>query len=403
MSSFLDKNGAVQQVDLEVSMYRQAAEAGMSLQHFLNAKYPTDTLKYGTSFQQMMASEGIFVRPNRELGIRASTMDEILNGNKIQAGGVVVKDGVPASRILFPAVFLLAIEDRLNANLTMTADAFDEMVAIDEGVNGDRYEQPLLNFSNPTAGFSQGIAQLAQPASMLTITSKDVAYRIPTFSLGLEISDQALKASTLDIVALSLARQAAVQRNIRAQSYVLNLFNGDVDNQLGAGDGSLTSKGYTDLSNSFDPLIGASGAGAIASGLISQKAWMLYLMKNGTKRTLTHLVTDINTAVKIEQRVGKPVIIGDNPNSPRIDTQFTVMNPTWAVMPKIFLTQDPLWPVGTIMGLDQKWAIRRVRNISADYQAIEAMVMRRSQQMRFDFAEHTNRLFDDAYGCMVLS
>jgi hypothetical protein len=55
------------------------------------------------------------------------------------------------------------------------------------------------------------------------------------------------------------------------------------------------------------------------------------------------------------------------------------------------------------MGLDKTAAIRRVRSLNADYQAIEAMVMRRSQTMRFDFGEHVNRLFNDAYGCMTIA
>lgn len=391
MTAFLNAKGEVQQVDLSVSMYQAAARRGMSFSQYINAEYPTDTKKYGSAFQQMMESEGIFVKPNRELGIRASTMDEILNGKEVGAGGVTVKDGVPASRILYPAVFLLAIEDKLVANLTMTADAFEGMIAVDESVNGDRYEQPILNFSKPEAGRSQGIAQLAAPASMLTITSSDVAYRIPTFSLGMEISDQALKASTLDIVALSLARQAAVQRNERAQNYMLALFNGDIDNN----DSTLAALGLVDTSASFDA--------AATGGVFTQKAWMKYLMKNGTKRTLTHIVTDIDAAMKIEGRTGKPTIFGDNPNSPRIDTQFELMNPTWAVNPKIFLTQDANWPANTLMGIDKTAAIRRVRNLTADYQAIEALVMRRSQTMRFDFGEHVNRLFTDAYGGMTLS
>jgi hypothetical protein len=395
MTAFLNAAGEVQQVELNVSMYQQAARQGLTFQEFVNTQYPTNNAKYGTTFQQMLASEGIFMSTNRELGIRASTMDDVLNGrmNAATAGGVTVKDGVPASRILFPAVFLQAIEDKLVANLTMTADAFEQMIAVDESINGDRYEQPILNFSKPEAARSQGIAQLAAPASMLTITSSDVAYRIPTFSLGMEISDQALRASTLDIVALSLARQAAVQRNERAQGYMLALYNGDTDNN----DSSLSTLGLVDASSSFDALA-VSG-----NNFITQKAWMKYLMKNGTKRTLTHIVTDIDTAMKIETRSGKPNIQGDDPNSPRIDTQFRLMNPTWAVNPMIFLTQDASWPANTLMGIDRTAAIRRVRSLSADFQGIEAYVLRRSQAMRFDFGEHVNRLFTDAYGCMTLS
>lgn len=390
MTAFLDASGATQQVDLNVSMYQQAARQGMSFQQFVNTQYPTNAAKFGSTFEQMMASEGIFVRPNRELGIRASTMDEILNG-RMQAGGVTVKDGVPASRILFPAVFLQAVEDKLVTNLTMTGDAFEQMIAVDESINGDRYEQPKINFSKPEAGRHQGVAQLAQPASMLLITASDVARRIPSFALGLEISDQALKASTLDIVSLSLARQAAVERNERAQGYMLALFNGDIDNN----DGSLSSLGLVQTSASFDAL--ATG------GVFTQKAWMKYLMNNGTKRTLTHIVTDIDSAMKIEGRTGKPTIQGDDPNSPRIDTQFKLMNPTWAVNPQIFLTQDANWPSATLMGLDKTAAIRRVRSLTADYQGIESFVLRRSTAMRFDFGEHVNRLFDDAFGCMTFS
>lgn len=392
MTGFYDAQGAVQQIDLSVSMYRQAAEAGMTLPQWLAREYPTDTKKYGSTFTQLMADMGISVQPNREMGIRPSTMAEILNGTTgMKAGGVVVKDGVPASRILFPAVFLQAIEDKLVINLSMTADAFEEMIAVDESINGDRYEQPIINFSKPELGRHQGVAQLAAPPSMLTITSSDVAYRIPTFSIGLEVSDQALKAATIDIVALSLARQAAVERNERAQNYMTGLLNGDVDNN----DGSLSSLGKVTTSTSLDA--GATG------GVMTHKAWMKYLMLNGTKRTLTHLVTDFDTAYKIETRTGKPAVTGDDSQTSRIDTQFQLMNPTWAKNPKIFLTQDAAWPASTIMGVDKRWAIRRVRNLAADFQAIEAYVLRRSQAMRFDFGEHVNRLFKDAFDVLTVS
>lgn len=392
MTAFLNASGETQQLPLEVSMYRLAAENNMTLPQFINTQYPTNAELYGTTFQQLMESEGIFVRGNRELGIRASTMHEILNGKPaLGAGGVTVKEGVPASRIMFPAVFLQAIEDKLVQNLTMTGDAFEQMIAVDESINQERYEQPLINYSKPEAGRSQGIAQLANPASMLTITVSDRAYRIPTFAIGMEISDQALRASTLDIVALSLARQAAVERNERAMGYMLALYNGDVDN----GESSLATLGLVDTSTSFDA--------ASTGGVFTQRSWMKFLTKNGTKRTLTHLVTDLDTAMRIEGRTGKPTIQGDNPNSPRIDTQFRLANPTWAVNPIIFLTQDPAWPAATVMGIDRTAAIRRVRNLSADYQGIEAYVMRRSQAMRFDFGEHVNRLYNDAFAGMTLA
>lgn len=384
MAAFIDDKGQTQQVELSVTMYREAADAGMSLQQFINARYPTNAERDGSAFQQILASEGIFIKPNREFGIRPSTMSDILNGTKTQAG-IVVKDGVPTSRILFPAVIMQAVEDRLIANLTMTANAFEELIAVDESINGERYEQPVLNFERPSAARHQGIAQLAQPASMMTITTSDRAFRIPTFALGMEISDQALRSTTIDFVALSLARQAAVERNERAHNHILALLNGDVDN----GDGSLSSLGYVDASTSFDA--------AATGGVMTQKAWIKYLMKNGTKRTITHIVTDFDMAQKVETRTGKPVITQDDSQTSRIDTQFSIMNPTWARNPRLFLIDNPNWPANTMMGLDKNWAVRRVRNLSADYQAIEAYVLRRSTAMRMDFGEHVNRLFPEAF------
>ena len=390
MAAYINARGETQQIKLDVTMYRQAAERGMSLQQFLNTEH-ADTGSNGPAFNQILASEGIFVQANRDVGIRPSTMEAILNGRPNMEAGVNVKDAVPTSRILFPAVIMQAVEDKLLQNLAMTANALEDMIAIDETINGERYEHPVVNFSKPEAARSQGSSQLAPPPSMMTITTSDKAYRIPSFALGLEVSDQALKATTIDFVALSLARQAAVERNERANNYLLAIFNGDVDN----GEGSLASLGLVDNSSTFDA--------AATGGTLTQKAWMKYLMKNGTKRTITHLVTDIDTAMKIEGRTGKPTVMQDDGTTNRFDTQFNVMNPTWAKNPKLFLVENAAWAANTIMGLDASWAIRRVRNLSADYQGIESYVLRRSQAMRFDFGEHVNRLYNDAYGCMVLA
>lgn len=390
MAAYLDAQGNTQQVPLAVSAYREAAERGMSLQQWVNLQYPTNAERFGSTFEQLMASEGIYFKRNQQLGIRPSTMDEILNGVKKEAG-TVVKEGVPTSRILFPAVVMQAVEDKLVANLAMTANAFDSMIAVDEAINGERYEHAVLNYSKPEAARSQGISQLAQPAAMLSITTSDKAYKIPTFSLGMEISDQALRITTIDLVALALARQAAVERNERAQNYILALLNGDVDN----GDGSLASLGLSRTTTSLDS--------AATGGVVTHKAWMKWLMVNGTKRSLTHIITDFDSAWKVETRTGKPTISNDDSQTSRIDTQFRVMNPTWAANPSIFLTQDASWPANTLMGLDSRYAIRRVRNLSADYQAIEAYVMRRSQAMRFDFGEHVNRLFNEAFDVMTIA
>ena len=395
MASFQDAQGNVQQLPITVTMYREAADAGMSLSQYINTRYPTDTARFGSTFQQVMASEGIFVSGSREYGIRPSTLDSIVNRQMDAA--TIVKDQIPTSRILFPAVIMQAVEDKLLASFTMTPIAFDSLVGYEETISGERYEYPVLNFDKPSAARSMGISQLAQPSSMLTITVSEKAFKIPTFSLGLEVSDQALKATTIDFLALSLARQALVQRKERAGQFIMAILNGDIDN----GDGSLASKGVMYNASTFDA--------AATGGTLTQKAWMKYLMKDGTKRTITNLITTVDTALKIEGRTGKPVVTNDDSKTSRFDTQFNVMNPTWAKNPDLFLvdedagTPTAAWPANTILGLDKAWAIRRVRNLNANYQGIESYVMRRSTQMRMDFGEHVNRMYDEAFGGLVLA
>jgi hypothetical protein len=44
-----------------------------------------------------------------------------------------------------------------------------------------------------------------------------------------------------------------------------------------------------------------------------------------------------------------------------------------------------------------------VRNLTANFNGIEQYVMRRSTMMRFDFGEHVNRMYDEAFGGLVLA
>lgn len=388
MASIRDKDGNIQQIPVAVEMYRAAADQGLSLEQHLNRTYPTQAGK-PSAFTQILASEGIFIKGNKEHGFRSANVHELMNG--MQAA-TITKEAVPASRILFPAAVMAAIEDKLNVDRETTPNAFEQLIAVDDSINSDRYERPVLNFSRPEAARSQTISQLAMPVSMLTITASDTSRKIPTMALGLEISDQATKAASLDIVGLALARQAATERNERANDYIMSLLNGDLDQDMVALS-AIANK--VTKAVQFDPTISQAG-------VLTQKAWIKWLSKNSTKRRITHVITDIDTAMMIENRVGKPTNQNDNPGSPRIDAIPTIMNPSWDFNTKIFITDNPAWPAGTILGLDSRYGIHRVKSLTAQYEAVEALVMRRATQMRFDHGEMVYRLFDEAFEVLTL-
>lgn len=391
MASYIDINGAVQKVDLDASIYRRAVDEGLSVEALINRDHP---VKAGDApaFEQLCASEGMFLRADRSFGIRPATMDAILNGPRMEAGSVV-RDAVPASRILFPAVQMSVLENKLRDDNSGVIAAFGQMVAVDDSINHDRFERPILNFSKPEAARSKAIAQLSEPASMLSITVSDKSYKITGTSIGMEISDEAVRSTSLDLVTMAMNRQAEVELAEKVEAFLLGFLNGDADQDMAA---LSTVSGAIATAKSFDDTI-------TTAGTLSQKAWVKYLFNNAKKRTIDYVITDINGALAIEGRTGRPTVQGDNPTSRRIDTLENVINPMWPDQVKVFISTDPNWPANTIVGFDSRYAIHRVTSTSLAYQAAEAYAMRRSTKFRIDMGQIAYRLFDDAWNVLTLT
>lgn len=383
---YKDESGANQEVSLGVQVYKEAADAGMSLPAYLAQKFPTDSAKYGTTFEQFLASQGLFVRADRSFGLRPPTMGEILNGAAVMQAGTIVRDASPASRIMFPAVIIEAVESALRSDTAGYVALFNKMIAIDYSIAGPKYEQPVLNYSKPEAARSQGISQLALPASMLSITVSDVARKIPTMSLGMEISQEALQATSLDLVALAVTRQAEVERAARIDEYIQGVVAGDAD----MGSSALALTTHTDLD------------AAPVSGAMTHKAWVTFLRTNWRKRHIDWVMCDLATALKIENRTGKPNVQTDDSKSPRISPLAEVVNPAWQNV-NIFLLEDDVVAADKILAIDSRYALARARNVQAEYTAVEEFVLRKSKALRFDFGEIVYRLFDEACGVLHIA
>ncbi len=387
-ASFIDKNGAVHELVLSPSIYQEAHAAELSVGQFLERKYETDASKYGTVIEQLAASTGLIRAANSDYGFNSPTLHQVFNGPaQMDAAGVITRDAQPASRILFPAVFLQWIENALLKDFVTQPAIFESMIAISDSIVGPRFEQPVVDFGRPQGARSMGVAQGALPANFMTIKASDVARKIPTFSLGLEITEEALKATTLDFLALSLGRQVAAERDARVEGYISACVAGDAD-QLNMG--ALSSA----TSTSYDA--------AAVGGVLTQKAWVKFLFNNFRFRHISHVICDIDTALKIESRTGKPIITGDDPNSPRIDATFELLNYRLQQV-KLFVVSAGVVAANTIVGIDSRYALRRVRNSDAEYQAAEQFVMKKTQQLRFDFGEIVYRLFDMGWDVMTIA
>lgn len=390
MASFIDSNGSTQELPLDASIYREAADANLSVEAFINQKYPT---KAGDlpAFDQACASEGMFTGRNEKFGIRPATMDAILNGKSALQAGVITKDAVPASRILFPMFQMSAVEDKLRNSDYGILSLFNQAAAVSDTIANDRFERPVLNFSKPEAARTKAITQLSEPASMLTITVSDKSYRITGSSIGLEISDQALQSTSLDLVTMAMTRQAETEMQEKVEGYMLNFLNGDVDldmSALSAVPGAVTTAA------SFD---------ALATTGITQKSWVKWLFNNSRKRKITHVICNLDAALAIENRTGRPNVQGDNATSKRIDTLENIINPMWPDQVQVLITMDPNFPANTVLGFDASYGYHVVNSSVLNYSAAEAYAMRRSTKYRVDTGMIAYRLFDEAWSVLTFA
>lgn len=391
MSKFniVDAQGRNQEVNLEVTDYKAAAENKMSFSEYINSRFPTAAGE-PTAFQQMMVTSGMYLCDGE--GFRSPTIKHIMEGGlDISAGSIVRPDGggtlTPSTRLLFPEVILQTIKSELETDYADYLGGYNNLIANTQSIVGARYDQPIVNTTGPRDSAAQPVSQLSEPASMVTITLADKSRRITTKAIGLTISDEAMASATLDLVGTIMTAQARQERVRVVDEQLAAMLNGDTD----YGETALSSV----TAQSFDSTISTAGA-------ITQKAWVKFLRANFRKMAVTDILMDIDTALAVEGRTGKPTVSSDDPESPRLDTTFSTSN-LGIVKPNVFLLDTATIGANTMVGLDRRYAIQRVINVAAAYEAIENYVMRRATSFRVDFGEIAHKLMTDAWTKMTLT
>lgn len=393
MAAFIDNKGGVQQVTVEPTIYSDAKKAGLTVPALLNRMYPDADLKHGTAAEQLFASEGLVsVDPKNPLQLRPASVADILDGKSgFSAGPANVKDqGSPfgsASRILFPAAVIAAVESAMTKDRQTDSVVFNQMVAATLNIGSENFEQPVINYQGqggPENAKAQRVAQLANPPAMLRITTADRQRRLASHAIGMEMSEQAMRASTLDLVAMAMTRFFQVEQDDRVYRYISDLFNGNADLIVGAVSAVTT--------NSLDS--------AATGGVVTHKSWLKFLARNRKYRKITHCVADIDTYLKVEGRTGRPGSNNYDPTLARIDPQAVAMNQGFGNDVKWFIVDSaaeggPV-PANTVYALDASQAIAKVVNTAAAYTGSEEFVLRRATAMRIDWAEDVYRLWGDS-------
>lgn len=392
-SSFIDTAGQRQEVDLSLGMYQEAANSGLRFSQYINSTFETNSELHGTAFEQMMAASGLFLSEDKATGIRPPKLSQVLNGDVgVNMGGITRPDGTNAltvaGRFLFPAVILEILESQLLDDTTGYEAIFNSMSAQNLSVDSPRFDQPLINLSPPRSNRSQPIAQGSEPPGMATITLSEKSYRIPSFSIGLEVTEEAQRAATLDLVALAIREQGIGERYARVNEDIKSMVTGDTDLGISA----LSSENIS----TYDS--------AATGGTMTQKGWLKWLRKDYQKLTIDWVMCDIDTYLAIEGRTGRPTYLSNVGSDERQNVTPIVANPGLPDNVKFFLLPDStILGANTLVGIDSSKAFRTVTYTGATYTAVEQFVMRRTTAMRCDFGIARFRLFDQAWKKLVLA
>jgi hypothetical protein len=377
-----DRNGTQHEVTLDVGMYREAFEQGMSLQQYLANRFDCDHERDGTPFEQLLASSKFYLKRDTELGLKPPTIGHIMDGKVDINMAITRPDGTqaltPAGRFLFPAVVMQMVEHELSSDSSAYVGIYNRMVAQTDVVDSPRADQPIINLSAPRSSRSQPIAQGAEPPRMVSISLSDKSYRIPTFSIGLEITAEAARSTAVDLVAIALREQAEAERVARVTESLSAMISGDSDLGIAA----LSSENSSTYDNA-----------ASSAANMTNKAWIKWLMKDWTKMTIDWVICDIDAYLAIEARAGRPTTSGDQGTDGRLTTIPMAANPGLPGQVNFFIVPTAVVGANTLIGLDSRKAIRKVVYAGGSYQAVEEFVMRTTTAMRFDFAEASFRMF----------
>lgn len=380
----IDQFGQTQQIKIDLQTLAEAKAGGFKhIPAMLNARFPMAAGK-PTAAQQLYAQMGA--------GTKGVKLNYALQGQGFNAGAVT-EDGSVAGRLVALPYLMDVIENKLTSSDYGIKGVFNSKAAVVESIGGTKFERPILNFSRPEGARSRAISQLSEPASMLTLTSSDKGWKISGSSIGMEVSDEAAAAVNLDIVQLSMARQAEVEELERIEQQMLAFLNGDTDLDMPAL-ASVTGA-VKNAKTDFDS--------SLTVGTLSQKAWVNWLFYGSRVRRIDTVITNLAGALAIEGRAGRPVVTGDNATSRRIDTLESVVNPSWPDQVDVVISQDPNWPANTIVGFDSRYGYHVVNSTTLAYSAMEQFAIRRSTKYRVDTGSISYRLFDDAWQVLTLT
>jgi hypothetical protein len=403
--NYFAEGGQLKSGTFELRYYDIAERNHIRAAHIVNELHKDADPRFGSAFEQGARSLGIFTKSDPRLGITPSTVRDVLTGecmSKLSAvqmasspsgGGTIVSPGAPvgqstpASRLFFPEVVMNIMEAALTSDYSREARALQAMLASDETISSEVFTQPLIDRRGPDEVRSTPIAQNALPRNMVSITASQTSKAIGTTSVGLQISEQAQGATTLDLVGIILTQQAEGELKARLWEDLASIVAGNKD----AGQAAMT------------PVAGTAFDSGFTGGAVTQAGWIKMLNDPSRKVQYDSIICTLDDVLAIMGRSNRPLVFDPRTAVPNVgdlgsyglNNEPTILN-FEQYAPNVMIVSDGLWAADHMLVFDSRYFLRRVTNATASYSAVEKMVLQRSDFFRFDSGSMLYRLMEEA-------
>lgn len=385
--NFVMSNGQEAGIDVSEQGYQIAANRNQTFRQYVNglareearAQKSSVNTNLGEAFDQAVVMSGLM--PDLTLGESPMTWQQMTNAALDTSGRAPDgNDTSVASTLLYPQLILEALVMNKDVVDGGFLSKYSQMIGYDRTVTSARADQPVIDYKGPEDAVAQEIAQEAAPVDMLKIRVSDQTYRIPTRSIGLEVSQEAMQATTLDFVSIIIQRQATGQRIRTAQEQLSTMINGNPNYGIRPLPVHKISE--------FDPSI-------TENGKITKKAYLKMLRAKRFEWNMSRGALSLDTALTLDDTFTG--LIKQGPDAHTMKVPFNGIDLDIDAPTFLDLDDEILGGPNRMLLLDPKYAIQRMTNISASYQAVQEFVLRRSHGFRVDHGEAAYRMYDDAW------
>ena len=407
---YRDSSGNAKTGYMDLADYRLASQHNMTAAGVVNARHADADPKFGSAFVQGCHYLGIHVKANPAAGILPTTIGEVLSGDCIQkyagtqmAGGMIVSPktpiggSTPSSRLFFPEVVTQLVQQNLNADYTAEMSAWNQMFAITTSITSEVWTQPLINTSAPQAQDMRPIGQNQLPTTMISITASETSQALGALSIGLQVSDQALRDTTIDLVGIIVGEQSLGMRQRNLWRDINRVVIGNPDARTAGLSSPNAALPTTVFKTTYDTTVG--------DNLISNAGWLKALWNPDRIYSRNFMLGDMDAYLAIQNRTGRPVasdpttsgINTGNAGTYGLDAGLPQLINFSVAPPRMMLTPTGVIPAKQLLMFDSRYGLARVQNVAAAYAAVETQVLQRATFWRWDMSEFTYRFRDDAF------